>query len=179
MRRSSTRCVIRIPDAVWAPTRQYLLAVPVERMAYLLGHASVWTDPWGRTTTDILVRCAIPVPDNALTLQTSVRVDVDPALTGTVLRTCYEYALSLIDVHTHPFADRSVCFSGHDEANMRITHAEFSDAIPERPPIFPASLVLGRRSVAGIWRNPSSGSLENVDELRLLGRSENTLDLTH
>ncbi|WP_207386590.1 hypothetical protein [Protofrankia symbiont of Coriaria ruscifolia] len=162
---------------MWEPTYRYLLAVPVERMAYLLGHASVWTDPWGQPTTDIFVRYAIPVPDDALALQTSARVEVDRALTGAVLRECYECALSLIDIHTHPFADRSVWFSGHDEANMRITHAEFADTIPAQPPVFPASLVLGRRSVAGVWRNPSTGALETIDELRLLGRAETAVEL--
>ncbi|KLL10788.1 hypothetical protein [Protofrankia coriariae] len=174
---SPTRCVVRVPETVWRQTRRYLFDVPVERMAYLLGHASEWTDPWGRATTDIFVRYAIPVPDDALTLQTSVRVEVDHTLTRAVLRECYECALSLIDVHTHPFADRSVWFSGHDEANMRITHADFSDTIPSLPPVFPASLVLGQRSVAGMWRNPSTGVLETIDELRLLGRSETTVEL--
>lgn len=171
------RCIIRVPDTVWTQTRRHLLAVPVERMAYLLAHASVWADPWGQPTTDLLVRCAIPVPDDALTVQSGVRVEVDPALTGALLRECYECALSLVDIHTHPFTDRSVRFSTHDEANMRITHAEFVGTIPQAPPALAASLVLGQRSVAGAWREPSTGILAPLDALRLFGRSETPVEL--
>lgn len=171
------RIVIRVPAMVWSETRRHLLGTSDERMAYLLGHASVWRDPWERTTTDLLVRCAVAIPDSALVFQTGVRVEVDPAFTGTVLRECYEYALSLVDLHTHPFTDQRVRFSPHDEANMLATHAEFAETIPQAPPALAASFVLGQRSVAGAWRDPSTGSLAPVDELRLFGRSDTAVAL--
>jgi hypothetical protein len=116
------RCQIRIPATIWAPTRAWLLAVPVERIAYLLARASVWDDPWRGPTVDLLVGCALLVPDAALTAQSAVRVEVDPAFTRTVLLGCYETGLSLIDVHTHPFSDTHVGFSGTDIADINHTN---------------------------------------------------------
>jgi len=94
-----------------------------------------------------------------------------PPFTREVLIACYEAGLSLIDVHTHPFADADVGFSGLDEANMRVTHAEFLARMPDRPPVGVASLVLGRRGMAGAVTNPASGELAPLDRLSLLGTS--------
>jgi hypothetical protein len=163
------RCVLRMPDRVWHPVRSHLLASSCERMAYLLARASRWTDPWGRQTTDLLVRQALLIPDEALRLQCPTRVEVDPAFTGEVLRACYETGLSLIDVHTHPFGHGPVCFSTHDKDNMILTHAEFQARIPQDPPAAAASLVLGPGGLAGAWSPPSGGGLAALDAFTLIG----------
>ena len=173
------RCQIRVPATIWAPTRAWLLAVPVERIAYLLARASVWDDPWRGPTVDLLVGCALLVPDAALTAQSTVRVEVDPAFTRAVLLGCYETGLSLIDVHTHPFADTHVSFSGTDVTNMTTTHAEFHREIPQHPAAVAASLVLGRNAVAAAWLDPHQGRLTPVTRMRLLAQHPTEVPLCH
>jgi hypothetical protein len=171
------RCVIRIPAAVWHATTQHLLAVPVERLAYLLARASVWVDPWDGPTTDLLVRQALLVPEAALAIQTSVRVEVDPQFTRAVLLCCYETGLSLVDVHTHPFAGDQVSFSSHDIANMRETHAEFRRQIPQAPPAVAASLVIGQRGVAGAWLDPDHDDITSIRAVRLVAQRHEEVTL--
>ncbi|MEO5873770.1 MAG: hypothetical protein ABIQ26_02115 [Streptosporangiaceae bacterium] len=170
------RGVLRLPRHVWLPVEQHLLASPCERMAYLLARAGRWTDPWGRDTTDLLVRQALLIPDEALRVQSAVRVEVDPAFTGEVLRACYETGMSLIDVHTHPFSHGPVWFSGHDEANMLLTHAEFAANMPQDPPATAASLVLGPGGLAGAW-SPHPGELAPLTKVTLLDTTTSEVPL--
>ncbi|MDT5040678.1 MAG: hypothetical protein QOE51_1663 [Actinoplanes sp.] len=162
------RCLIRVPAPLWRHTRDYLLAVGVERMAYLLARASMWDDPWEGPTVDLLVRQALLVPNEVLSTQTPTAVEIEPGFTREVLRACYETGLSLVDIHTHPFSASGVAFSGHDRANMRTTHAEFRREIPQEPPALAASLVVGRDAVAGAWLDPHTGRLADVAALQLL-----------
>ena len=96
-------------------------------------------------------------------------MEVDAAFTRDVLLACYESGLSLVDVHTHPFATDRVDFSAHDVANMRITHHEFLDGVPTPPPVGVASLVVGQTSVAGAITEPATGQLEPLTTLTLVG----------
>jgi hypothetical protein len=162
------RATIRIGAAVWAAMREYLLDSPDERAGYLLARAGVWTTTEGTPALDLLVTRAIPVPDAALRIQDRVRVEIDETFTREVLVACYETGLSLIDVHTHPFTLDSVHFSGHDVANMRVTHAQFLATMPADPPRAAASLVLGQRSVAGAFTGPDGGRLHSLDRMQLL-----------
>jgi hypothetical protein len=161
--------VLRAGAETWAAVREHLFGSPDERMAYLLARAGVWTDAWGVDTVDLLVTRAVPVPDEALRLQTGVRVEIDDAFTREILVACYETGLSLVDVHTHPFSTDTVAFSGHDVTNMRITHAEFLAGMPPHPPRAAASLVLGRRAVAGAFTGPDGGDLHPLTRFELLG----------
>lgn len=163
------RAVIRIPAEVWGPTRGWLLDSPDERMAYLLARASVFTDPWQVTTVDLLVRQALLIPQAALVAQSTVRVEVDPGFTRAVLVMCYETGLSLVDVHTHPFATTRVAFSGHDITNMRATHADFRAGMPAEPPAAAASVVCGQRSFAAAWLDPDRAGMVPVDAVQLVG----------
>ncbi|MBL7547434.1 hypothetical protein I6A60_06005 [Frankia sp. AgB1.9] len=111
----------------------------------------------GTWQVTLRVRWLLLVPDDALTAQTADRVDVSAELTRTVVRTCYEQALSLIDVHSHPGAP-SARLSAHDRRNALTTHREFLAAIPPRPPVrgIPrADQRGGRRCVARLPSRPS------------------------
>lgn len=163
------RATLRVGNGTWSAVREHLFGSKDERMAYLLARASVWTDPCGRDELDLLVTRAVVVPDTALTVQSGVRVDVDAAFTREVLVACYETGLSLVDVHTHPFSTDPVAFSSHDVANMRVTHAEFLAGMPTRPPRAVASLVLGRRAVAGMFTSPDGGDLRPLRRFEVLG----------
>lgn len=160
---------IRIPTAMWDALRSRLLGSRQERFSYLLARATDWTDPWGGRGIDLVVRRAIPVPDVALTAQSTVRVEVDPAFTHAVLIACFESGMSLIDVHTHPFSGASVAFSSQDLDNMAETHAQFLDGIPQDPPAVAASLVLGTDGVAGAWLDPDQHEIRPLKGLELVG----------
>lgn len=170
------RCVLRLPARVWRPAEEHLLASSSERMAYLLARASRWTDPWGNRTTDLLVRQALLIPDAALRVQSPVRAEVAPDFTREVLRACYETGMSLVDVHTHPFSGGPVRFSGHDEHNMRLTHAEFAANMPDDPPAIAVSLVLGPGGLAGTW-SPRPRQLAPLNACVLLDDTLNEVPL--
>ncbi|MFV2127523.1 hypothetical protein ACFHWS_23745 [Micromonospora sp. LOL_013] len=168
-------CVLRISHDTWDTVRRHLRDSDDERGAYLLARAGRWTDPWGAgAVTDLLVTRAIPIPDDALSVQNGVRIEVAAWLTREVLIACFETGLSLVDVHSHPFADDTVRFSGLDVENMRQTHTEFLDRMPAAPPVGVASLVLGQASVAGAYTDPDDGTLRMLDRLVLLGDDDLT-----
>lgn len=162
------RSTLRMSRPVWTSTLAYLLGSHDERMAYLLARGGRWPDPAGDPVLDLLVTSVWLVPDSALTVQSGVRVEIDPAFTREVLIACYETGLSLIDVHTHPFSTRTVSFSGHDVANMRATHADFLARMPDAPPAGVASLVVGQSSVAGAVTDPGTGTLRPLGRFLLL-----------
>ena len=101
---------------------------------------------------------AIPLPDDALSLQTASSVEIVPEVSQAILRTCYEHALSIVDVHSHPAA-RAAEFSAHDQSNTIETHQDFYATVPGDPPVFAASLVVAREATAGIWFDPDAGCL--------------------
>lgn len=168
---------LRVGAQCWQQTRDHLLASRAERMAYLVARASRWTNPAGEPTVDLLITRSLLIPDRALTTQTGVRVEVDPTFTREVLLACYESGLSLVDVHTHPFATDRVDFSAHDVTNMRITHREFLDGVPTPPPVGVASLVLGQTTAAGAYTDPTTGHLEPLTALTLVGDHTETFPL--
>ncbi|MCO1575123.1 hypothetical protein M8C13_05040 [Crossiella sp. SN42] len=163
------RASIRTGDGSWSHLREHLLGSEQERMAYLLARATRWADHSGSPVLDLLVTRVVLVPDSGLSHQSAVSVVPEASVTRELLIACYETGLSLIDVHSHPFATDHVSFSGHDVANMRETHRDFLMRMPADPPIGVASLVLGRESVAGAFTDPRSGALLPLHSLTVLG----------
>lgn len=163
------RTTLRIPARIWSDVRSQLFDTTQERFAYLLGRGSRVHHPWLGNQADVYIRRAVVVPDDALLVQSAARVEVDGAFTMEVLRGCYSQGLSLIDVHTHPFWDSQVSFSGHDQDNMELTHRDFHEAIPQEPPAFVGSLVLGRNSTAGAFFEPDQEEVSALDRLQLIG----------
>lgn len=169
--------MVRAPGEMLDETLAWLRGSSDERFCYLLARASRFADPWEGPTVVLRVTRPILVPSSALTIQTPVRVEVNADFTREILVKCYEYGLSLIDLHTHPFSDESVAFSGHDLQNMEVTHEEFRRGIPQDPPAVAASFVVGTKSVAGRWLDPESGALRPVDRLIAIGRRQHMVRL--
>ncbi|MEV6801923.1 hypothetical protein AB0M91_26780 [Micromonospora rifamycinica] len=168
-------CALRISRDIWGTIQRHLRDSGDERGAYLLAPRRPVDRPVGhRAVTDLLVTRAIPIPDDALSVQNGVRVEVAAWLTREVLIACFETGLSLVDMHSHPFADDTVSFSGLDVENMRQTHTEFLDRMPAVPPVGVALLVLGQASVAGAYTGPDDGTLRMLDRLVLLGDDDLT-----
>ncbi|WP_322762698.1 Mov34/MPN/PAD-1 family protein [Frankia sp. Cr2] len=157
------RCRLVIADAMWTELSAHLLGSDLEQFAYLLGRAEIAGDRWGRRVVTVRAQRALLLPDAALSVQSPTRVEVATDISRTVLRTCYEHALSLIDVHSHPGTSAPAAFSGADRANAMETHREFHATIPARPPVVAASLVLTHTGVDGLWFNPRTGRLTPLD----------------
>ncbi|WP_424187666.1 hypothetical protein ACOBQX_07705 [Actinokineospora sp. G85] len=164
---------IRLGPAGWAAVREHLAGSDQERMAYLLARATRW-ETGG---VDLLVTRVIPVPDQGLSQQSPAHVVPDPAVTRELLIACYETGLSLIDVHSHPFATDTVTFSGRDMANMAATHRDFLNRMPADPPVGVASLVVGRRSVAGAATDPATLQLGPLASLLVIGDQRTEVEL--
>lgn len=171
------RCRIRIPAQVWTALTSHLRAGAVERFAYLVGRGSRILDPWGAVWADVYVRRAIPVPEDALLVQSPVRVEVQEGFTQQILRGCYAQGLSLIDAHVHPACIQQVAFSSHDHTNMDLTHGDFYQTMPTRPPCFVGSLVLGQCAVAGAFFDPTRRKVHPLDRLTLIGTCQQELTL--
>lgn len=171
-------CVLRISRDMWHTVEEHVQGSRDERMAYLLARATRWNDLWSDgPTLDLLVTRAIPVPDEALTIQNGLRVEIAAWLTREVLVACYETGLSLVDVHSHPFASGPVRFSGPDVVNMRQTHTDFLTRVPDDPPTAVASLVVGRTAVAGAYTDHDGDALRRLDRLVVLGDSQTEVPL--
>ncbi|WP_322769288.1 Mov34/MPN/PAD-1 family protein [Frankia sp. Cr1] len=162
-RPQADRCRLIIADAIWTELSAHLLGSDLEQFAYLLGRAEITGDRWGRRAVTVRAQRALLLPDAALTVQSPTRVEVATDISRTVLRTCYEHALSLIDVHSHPGTSAPAAFSGTDRANTMETHREFHATIPARPLVIAASLVLTHTGVDGLWFNPRTGRLTPLD----------------
>ena len=133
----------------------------LEQLAFLLaGVAS------GRRWLRLLVREVIPVPAEALERQTPVSLAVKPAFVQTVLQRCNTEGLSLIEAHSHPFADRQVTFSSTDLANEAEKFRYLSRKIPS---IRHGTLVAGKESLdAHLW-DRGRGRAEPFERVRVLG----------
>jgi hypothetical protein len=165
---------------MWTPLRAFLLDSDLERFAYLLAGAETGRDAAGRRTVVLRARYALPLPDAALTVQTATRVEVSPDVTRLMLRTCYEHALSLIDVHTHPGTSAPATLV-QDRVNALESHREFHAAIPPHPPVFAASLVLTDAAVGGMWFDRRTGRLAPLDPLNVADQLDaaDNLDVAH
>ncbi len=162
--REKRQCRLIVPEIIWTELSVHLLGSDLERFAYLLGRAEVHSDRPGRRVVTIRTRYALLLPDAALAVQTPTRVEVAADISRTVLRTCYEHALSLVDVHSHPGSTSTpAIFSEPDRANAVETHREFHATIPARPPVVAASLLLTHTGVDGLWFDPDTGRLAPLD----------------
>lgn len=79
-----------------------------------------------------------------------------------------------LTVHTHPFSDDRVAFSGYDDANDPLLMSNLSELQPSG--IF-GSLVLGKQSVAGrIWKSEVARFF-SFDEIAIVGESLQSINL--
>lgn len=134
-----------LPAGVWPELRHHLLGQgPDEQLAFLLAGVAK-----GRGWQRLLVREVIPVPGEAFDRQTTAYLAVKPAFSQAVLHRCYQEGLSLIEVHSHPFARRDVSFSTTDLANDA---AKFRYLAAKIPHVRHATMVLGQADLdAHMW----------------------------
>lgn len=150
---------IVFPAGTWPALRSHLLGHgSQEQLAFLLAGPAE-----GRGWQRLLVREVIPVPPEALEKQTATRLEVKPAFSQAILRCCYETGLSLIEVHSHPFARRHVTFSALDLANEEEKFRYVEKKIPH---VRHATMVVGHESVdAHLWAGGATVPFHRVRPL--------------
>jgi len=136
---------IVFPAGAWPEVRDHLLGDGSnEQLAFLLAGVAR-----GRGWLRLLVREVVPVPPDAFDRQTPAYLAVEPTFSRAILSRCYEEGLSLIEVHSHPFARRNVTFSAVDLANER---QKFGYVATKIPHIYHATIVVGQMDLdAHIW----------------------------
>lgn len=156
-----TRAELVFPTGMWQQVRDSLLAdLSTERVCYLLcGHSRV-----GDRLR--LLACYHVVPDESDYISRTVAsVRVKQSLLAEVLRECERLGLSLIDLHSHPFAHEEVHFSGVDEADEREKSDWFAKNLPSS---FYGSLVLGTQSHEGRLRAADGSAVSLPLDVRAL-----------
>ncbi len=150
---------ILLPGGTWPALRDHLLGQgSQEQLAFLLAATAQ-----GRGWLRLLVREAIAVPPEALLQQTAARLEVQPAFSQAILRRCHETGLSLIEVHSHPFAHQHTTFSPRDVANEALKFRYVEKRIPH---VRHATMVVGHESLdAHLW---ARGAAVPIDRVRAL-----------
>ncbi len=153
---------ILFPAGTWPVLRTHLLDQgEQEQLAFLLAGTAQ-----GHTWIRLLVREIIPVPPEAFEHQTATHLVVKPAFSRAILRRCCEEGLSLIEVHSHPFARQEVMFSATDLANEVEKFRYVAHKIPH---IRHATLVVGQTGLdAHLWDGRRHRAVP-VDRVRVLG----------
>lgn len=152
---------IIFPTGTWPALRTHLLDQgQEEQLAFLLAGIAR-----GRGWIRLLVREVIPVPSEAFEQQTSAYLAVKSVFAQTVLQRCYEEDLSLIEVHSHPFACRNVTFSAIDLVNER---EKFRYVARKIPHVHHATMVVGQTDLdAHLW-DQRRRRVVPIDRVRVL-----------
>lgn len=88
--------------------------------------------------------CYLAKPDSQDYIMNSLTgVKIKQEYLISILNDCSELGLSLIDIHSHPFSDTDVFFSGIDEADEREKADWFIKNLPKS---YYGSIVMGKRS---------------------------------
>lgn len=114
----------------------------------------------------LLVREFLPAGRDALAAQSGVRVRPCREFTRQAWQRCRGETSVLLDVHSHPFSDRGVTFSGIDD---RADQEAFPMAVRYLGPGPHASMVFGQRSVDARWYDAKTSKVRAVSEIRVLG----------
>src|SRR5262245_6394024 len=148
-----------VPSGMWGQIHDYLFAdLTKEYACYLLcGHSR-------RSRTQRLLGCylVLPEPDEYVS-HSLASVELRRSLLATILGECERLGLSLIDIHSHPFAGDQVGFSATDEADEQEKAAWFSKHLPAS---FFGSIVLGRSSYEARIRSAAGGVVSRPLHIR-------------
>jgi molybdopterin/thiamine biosynthesis adenylyltransferase len=121
---------------------------------------------------DILMRMFIPADRSCLINQSGSSVKPNPAFTSYIWQLARQSNSGLIDIHTHPFSDTGVAFSGIDDRSEAESFPKVIEFLGKDPH---ASLVFGRNSIAARWYNPKTKSTEPIKNIKILGQKVTTI----
>jgi molybdopterin/thiamine biosynthesis adenylyltransferase len=119
----------------------------------------------------ILLRKFIPADNSCLIKQAGAYVEPHINFVHYLWNLAKESNSVLIDVHSHPFSNNIVNFSGIDDRSEYEGFPKAVEYLGEGPH---ASIVLGRSSVAARWYNSGRRCLEPIKAIKIIG---NTLEI--
>jgi len=159
------RCLARaelvLPCGMLAEIRDYLFRdTSKEYACYLIcGHNVV-----GRSLR--LLGCFLILPEPSEYISHSfASVRLRRELLAEVLKECSRLGLSLIDIHSHPFASNHVAFSGIDEADEKEKSKWFANHLPH---CYYGSIVMGLESHLARIRSADGQMIEAELQIRPL-----------
>ncbi len=117
---------------------------------------------------NLLCRKFIHADESCLTNQSGVSVIPDPRFVQYVYNAVKECKGGLITVHTHPFSNGSVCFSGIDDRSEEDSFPKEVELLEKGPH---ASMVLGRNSVDARWYNAKTRQIKPIKAIKVVGES--------
>jgi len=144
--------------------RQHLFHdVSKEQVAFLLSGVSETAH-----ALRLLVREVIPVPQKSFQSKTYGGFRIDPDFIMRILKRAKLQNLCILLVHSHPFSDEEVAFSGVDDYGESLLMPKALERIPNRPH---GAMVFGLSSIdARVWLRDSDHS-EPVDLVRIVGNT--------
>ncbi len=154
---------IIISEKHWNLLHGHLLSGQTEQLAFLLAGISC-----SRSETRLLVREVILARPEDMEYQSVVYLQPKRKFTRDLLRRCDLEQMSLIEVHSHPFCQRDVGFSGLDIHNQRIKYRYVAKRLPQ---IRHAAMVVGQSDIdASIW-NFRTRKMVPIDMVRVIGQT--------
>lgn len=139
-----------------------------EQVAFLLAGVSETTH-----ALRLLVREVIPVPEESFQSKSYGGFRIDPDFIMRILKRAKVQNLSVLLVHSHPFSDMAVTFSGVDDYGESLLMPKALERVRDRPH---GAMVFGLSSLdARVWLRDSDHG-EPVDLVKVVG---NTIEEVH
>jgi hypothetical protein len=120
----------------------------------------------------LLVREFLPADRSCLLVQTGASIRPDPRFTMYVWILAKRSNSCLVEVHTHPFSDQHVTFSGVDDCSEQESFPKVVAYLGRGPHV---SMVLGRNSLDARWFNVKTKTVEPVAAVRIVGSRLDTI----
>ena len=115
---------------------------------------------------NLLCRKFIHADESCLTNQSGVSVVPDPRFVQYVYNAVKECNGGLITVHTHPFSNGNVCFSGIDDRSEEDSFPKEVELLGKGPH---ASMVFGKNSVDARWYDANTRQIEPISAIKIIG----------
>ena len=131
--------------------------------------ASVSSSP---DSCNLLIREFVAADRSCLLDQSGASVRPNPSFAGYIWTVAKESNSSLINIHTHPFSDKNVTFSGIDDRSEQESSPMEVKYLGPGPH---ASIVLGRNSIDARWYNAKTQQVEPVTEVKILGKNATSI----
>lgn len=117
---------------------------------------------------NLLCRKFIHADESCLINQSGVSVVPDPRFVRFVYNSVKECDGGLITLHTHPFTNEHVSFSGIDDRSEGDSFPKEVEILGKGPH---ASMVFGKNSVDARWYNTKTNQIKSIDAIKIIGGS--------
>ena len=121
-----------------------------------------------RNGYNLLCRMFIHADESCLINQSGVSVVPDPRFVQYAYNIVKGCKCVLITVHTHPFSNENVCFSGIDDRSEEDSFPKEVELLGMGPH---ASIVFGRNSVDARWYDSKTRQIKPIKAIKIIGET--------